>query len=150
MIKLNRKVEYSLMVLKFMSERAPTELTTAREVCDRYKAPFDTIAKVMQQLNLASILVSVKGVKGGYYLNFDLSKLSVLALVELIEAKSFTVDCHEGPCELLSTCNISAPIRRLNDYVTSIFTTLSVRELLEDNAPSLKLAPQCPSFKEHA
>jgi Rrf2 family protein len=150
MIKINRKVEYTLMVLKFMSERGSNELTTAREVCDRYKAPFDTIAKVMQQLNMAAILVSIKGVKGGYYLNFDLSKLSVLALVELIEGKSFTVDCHDGPCELLSTCNITTPIRRLNDYVTSIFSTLTVSELLAENAPSLKLAPQCPSFKEHA
>jgi Rrf2 family protein len=149
MIKINRKVEYALMVLKFMSEKQVDELTTAREVCDQFKTPFDTTAKVMQQLNLAGILVSMKGVKGGYYLNCDLSQLSYLQLVELIEARKFSLDCHEGPCELLGSCNISGPIKRLNDYLTSIFSTLSVKELLHDH-PLLPVGRECPSFKEQA
>lgn len=140
MIKINRKVEYALMVLKLMSERSTQDLTTAREVCDRFKTPFDTTAKVMQQLNLAGILVSVKGVKGGYYLQQDLSELSYLQLAEIIEDKKFTLDCHEGPCELLGSCNISQPIKRLNDYVVSIFSSLSVQELLNEKA----------ALKEHA
>ncbi len=140
MIKINRKVEYALMVLKLMSERSTQDLTTAREVCDRFKTPFDTTAKVMQQLNLAGILVSVKGVKGGYYLQQDLSELSYLTLAEIIEDKKFTLDCHEGPCELLGSCNISQPIKRLNDYVVSIFSSLSVQELLNEKA----------ALKEHA
>ncbi len=134
MIKINRKVEYALMVLKLMSERSTQDLTTAREVCDRFKTPFDTTAKVMQQLNLAGILVSVKGVKGGYYLQQNLSELSYLTLAEIIEDKKFTLDCHEGPCELLGSCNISQPIKRLNDYVVSIFSSLSVQELLNEKA----------------
>lgn len=150
MIKINRKVEYALMVLKLMSERSTQELTTAREVCDRFKTPFDTTAKVMQQLNLAGILVSVKGVKGGYYLQQDLAELSYLKLAETIEDKKFTLDCHEGPCELLGSCNISEPIKRLNDYIVSIFSTLSVQELLNDPAVPTRLAAVCPTFKEHA
>ena len=149
MIKINRKVEYALMVLKLMSERPSQELTTAREVCDRFKTPFDTTAKVMQLLNLAGILVSVKGVKGGYYLQQDLSELSYLQLAEIIEDKKFTIDCHGGPCELLGSCNISRPIKRLNDYVVSIFSSLTVKELLSEQAVPTRLAPACPSFKEH-
>ena len=150
MIKINRKVEYALMVLKLMSERTAQELTTAREVCDRFKTPFDTTAKVMQHLNLAGVLASVKGVKGGYFLQQDLSTLSYLQLVELIEGKAFHQDCHEGPCELLGSCNISRPIQRLNHYLTNIFSSLSVQELLLDSTPPARLAAQCPSFKEHA
>lgn len=150
MIKINRKVEYALMVLKLMSERSTQELTTAREVCDRFKTPFDTTAKVMQQLNLAGVLVSVKGVKGGYYLQQDLSELSYLQLAELIEDKKFALDCHEGPCELLGSCNISEPIKRLNDYIVNIFSTITVKELLNDSAIPTRLAPACPTFKEHA
>jgi Rrf2 family protein len=147
MIKINRKVEYALMVLKLMSEREAGELTSAREVCDRFKTPFDTTAKVMQQLNLAGILVSVKGVKGGYQLNCDLAQISYLQLVELIEGKSFATDCSDGPCELYGSCNISGPIQRLNQYLTGIFSTLSLKELLFE--PRLiPVTPNCPSLKE--
>ena len=133
MIKINRKVEYALMVLKLMKDKDPSELTTAREVCDCFETPFDTTAKVMQQMNNAGILHSHKGVKGGYTLFRDLSLVSYMELVELIEGKSFTMDCHEGPCDLFDKCNISRPIKRLNDYLINIFNNLSLNELLAED-----------------
>jgi Rrf2 family protein len=143
MIKINRKVEYALMVLKFMKEKASTELTTAREVCDKFSTPFDTTAKVMQLMNGAHILHSHKGVKGGYTLARDLNGLSFMELSELIEGKSFMMDCHEGPCDLYHSCNISQPIKRLNDYLINIFNSLSVSELLSpDNLLALKKMPE--------
>jgi Rrf2 family protein len=143
MIKINRKVEYALMVLKLMKEKDPHDLTTAREVCDRFLTPFDTTAKVMQLMNNADILHSHKGVKGGYTLARDLSQITYLELAELIEGKSFMMDCHEGPCELLNQCNISQPIKRLNDYVINIFNSLTLMELLaEDNLLALKKIPE--------
>ncbi|MGE3610936.1 MAG: Rrf2 family transcriptional regulator [Bacteriovoracaceae bacterium] len=143
MIKINRKVEYALMVLKLMKDKAPGELTTAREVCDQFETPFDTTAKVMQQMNNAGILHSQKGVKGGYTLSGDLSDVTYLELAELIEGKSFMMDCHEGPCDLMGKCNISQPIKRLNDYLITIFSTISISELLaEDNLLALKKLPE--------
>jgi Rrf2 family protein len=143
MIKINRRVEYALMVLKLMKEKATGDLTTAREVCDRFDTPFDTTAKVMQLMNNAEILHSHKGVKGGYTLACDLSQVTYMELVELIEGKSFMMDCHEGPCELIHKCNISQPIKRLNDYLINIFNALSLNELLsEDNLLALKKLPE--------
>jgi len=143
MIKINRKVEYALMVLKLMQDKDTTDLTTAREVCDQYELPFDTTAKVMQQMNGAGFLHSHKGVKGGYTLARDLSSISYIELAELIEGKSFMMDCHEGPCDLFHSCNISQPIKRLNDYVLNIFSSLSLQELLaEDNLLALKRTPE--------
>lgn len=143
MIKINRKVEYALMVLKLMKEKDPEELTTAREICDHFETPFDTTAKVMQIMNAGGILHSQKGVKGGYSLARDLSQVSYMELVELIEGKSFMMDCHEGPCDLYDKCNISQPIKRLNDYLINIFNALSLNELLsEDNLLALKKHPE--------
>jgi Rrf2 family protein len=143
MIKINRKVEYALMVLKMMQDKERADLTTAREVCDLYELPFDTTAKVMQQMNGAGILHSHKGVKGGYTLARDLSSISYIELAELIEGKSFMMDCHEGPCDLFHSCNISQPIKRLNDYILNIFRSLSLQELLaEDNLLALKRTPE--------
>ena len=126
-----------------MKEKGPSELTTAREVCDRFELPFDTTAKVMQQMNGADFLHSHKGVKGGYTLARELSSISYIELAELIEGKSFMMDCHEGPCDLIHTCNISQPIKRLNDYLINIFSSLTLHELLaDDNLLALKRTPE--------
>jgi len=143
MIKINKKLEYALMVLKLMQEKSPEDLTTAREVCDRFGTPFDTTAKVMQVMNNGGVLSSLKGVKGGYFLAVNLSEMSYFELVEIIEEKAFILDCHEGPCELLEKCNISQPIKRLNDYLLTIFKTLTISELLApDNLLALKKLPE--------
>ena len=148
MIKINKKVEYALMVLKLMKGKNADELTTAREVCDSFHTPFDTTSKVMQIMNSAGLLSSIQGVKGGYTLAHDLSHVTYVDLVELIEGKSFMMDCHhqgqgQGPCELMPSCNIALPIRRLNDYIINIFSTLSLNELLaEDNLLALKKMPE--------
>lgn len=147
MIKINRKVEYALMVLKMMKDKGD-ELTTAREICDQFKTPFDTTAKVMQLMNTVGMLHSQKGVKGGYTLACDLNQVSYMELVELIEGKSFMMDCHDrgdgqGPCDFYNNCNISRPIKRLNDYLINIFKALTLNELLaEDNLLALKKLPE--------
>lgn len=143
MIKINRKVEYALMVLKLMKDKGKEELTTAREVCDHFQTPFDTTAKVMQLMNTAGILHSHKGVKGGYTLARDLSAISYMELVTLIEGRHFILDCHEGPCGLMHNCNITQPIKRLNDYLINIFNSLTISELLApDNLLALKKLPE--------
>lgn len=143
MIKINRKVEYALMVLKLMKGKTSDELTTAREVCDKYHTPFDTTSKVMQLMNGAGLLHSHKGVKGGYTLAHDLTHVSYVDLVQLIEGKSFMMDCHDGPCELFNSCNIAQPIRRLNDYIINIFSSVTLNELLaDDNLLALKKSPE--------
>jgi DNA-binding IscR family transcriptional regulator len=83
-----------------------------------------------------------------YTLSGDLSQVSYMELVEVIEGKSFMMDCHEqgsdrGPCDLYHTCNISQPIKRFNDYLITIFNALTLNELLsEDNLLALKKHPE--------
>ena len=58
MLKITKKVEYALIVLKYMGEHPFGELHSAREICDKFKLPFDTTAKVMQSMNNKGLLNS--------------------------------------------------------------------------------------------
>jgi len=137
MIKINRKMEYALMILKLMSSpQECDELVTARAVCDKFNIPFDTVAKVMQQMNNYGILNSIKGVKGGYSMASDLKNISYFELAQLIEGKKLASDCSEIKCNLLSSCNISGPINNLNKHLSYFFKGLSIAELLQDQPQS--------------
>lgn len=133
MIKINRKVEYALMVLKHMADKGD-ELTSAREIADLYHTPFDTTAKVMQIMNVSGILHSVKGVKGGYTLARSLSSINYMELSELIEGKSIEMKCTHNAeaCELISSCNIISPVQKINFQVTNFFRKLTLDQLFRD------------------
>ncbi|WP_372654630.1 Rrf2 family transcriptional regulator [Halobacteriovorax sp.] len=144
MLKVNKKVEYALMALKFMVEKGD-ELTSAREICDHFRTPFDTTAKVMQVMNSHNILNSVKGIKGGYTVSTDLSKISYLTLARMIEAKEVKSICqtNKGLCELHCDCNIVNPMSTLSEKLNQFLDSLSIQELLfgEEFSDTNKLCP---------
>ena len=133
MLKITKKVEYALISLKFIwEEKSRGELTTAREVCSKFNTPFDTTSKVMQAMNNAKILHSEKGMKGGYALSKDLSDISYLELVSIVDPKNNEEDfcqSNKGLCELYPSCNIIAPIDKLNTTLNNYLKSLSIEEL---------------------
>jgi len=146
MLRINKKVEYALMALKFMSEEKNVgELTTAREVCDKFQTPFDTTAKVMQAMNNAGLLHSSKGIKGGYGLARQLSQITYMELTRIIEKKDQESVCSkpDGQCELMGNCNIVAPIERLNLTLNKYLEQLTIEQLFRQ---SFTTAPTFSGF----
>lgn len=142
MLKINKKVEYALMALKHLSNVNARKISphseealliSAREICDQYGTPFDTMAKVMQVMNAHELLKSVKGIKGGYYLNKNLDQVTYMQLVRMIEGKEElgrVCQSQKGMCELFSKCNIVTPVEQLNKKLNIFLETLTIQELL--------------------
>lgn len=143
MNRINRKLEYALMALKYMSQKIPGELTTAKEVSDAFQISFDVAARVMQQMaHRGGILKSEYGANGGYQITKDLGKVSIHDLVEMIEGPTALVKClhNEGPCEIQKTCNIVSPLNLLNEKLNDFYKNLSLKELLVDKVSTKKNA----------
>lgn len=141
MIKINKKVEYSLIALKFMAQKPKNALTSAREICDHFDTPFDTTAKVLQLMNQHNILDSVKGIRGGYTIKKPLESISYIELVQLIEGKKPEGFCHssKGCCDLYQKCNIIDPIEQLNTKINQFLEGLTLKELLMTRSELLNL-----------
>jgi Rrf2 family protein len=144
MNKINRKLEYALMALKHMSQKIPGELTSAKEVSDSFHTPFDATARVMQQMAQKEngLLRAEYGANGGYQINKDLARVSILDLIEMIEGPTALVKCvnAENSCDIKGTCNISSPLQTLNDRLNDFYQNLSLKELLLEKTNSVRKA----------
>lgn len=120
------------MALKYMSQKIPGELTTAKEVSETFHTPFDATARVMQVMAQKNWLRSEQGALGGYQLTKDLSKLNMQNLIETIEGRTAIVRClhKESPCEIQTTCNIVSPVAAINTKLSEFYQTLNLRDLL--------------------
>lgn len=139
MLKINKKVEYALMALKFMAQKDEGSLTSAREICEKFNIPFDTTAKVLQIMNNQNILVSTKGLKGGYTLAKSLDQINFIEIVEMVEGIETEMYCQsqKGLCDLYHSCNIVTPIDQLNRKVHTFLESLTLSELLLEKKDSL-------------
>jgi Rrf2 family protein len=132
MFKINRKIEYSLMALKHMNAKRPGELTTAKEICQAYHAPFDATARALQIMAQKGLLRAEHGAHGGYLIQKDLDKVSFLELCEWILGPVTLAEClmdHE--CSLTHDCNIISPMLTLNQKMKEFYRMLPLRQLID-------------------
>lgn len=151
MNKMNRKIEYALMSLKFMSRKRPGELTSVKEICSETGCPFDATSRVMQQMTSSGILRSEQGAHGGYQIIKDLSRVSMRDLMETFLGPMAVVKCLKSSiCDLEDGCNIKSPVAELNSRMAQFYEELSVLEILSPgNAPDQQ-AETSTSLEPHA
>ncbi len=133
MNRLNRKVEYALMALKYMGSKVSGDLTTAKEVVEATGCPFDATARVLQLMAHKGILKAEHGSQGGYVIVRDLAKTSLFDLINLILGPVGIVKClHKvNNCHLSETCNIKSPLVELNSRLLEFYRHITVFEILK-------------------
>lgn len=139
-MRLNRKIEYALIALKYMSNKGNEQRTTVKEICSATGVPFDATSRVMQQMGQKNILKAELGAGGGYQLVQDLSKISFLEIVELIMGKIEVVRCvtEQHTCDISTNCNVSTPLRLFNKRLVAFYRDLPVSSLLSIKNSKLK------------
>ena len=69
MLRLSKKSDYALIAMKHLATRPDAAARrSAREISEAYDIPLELLAKVLQRLVRARLLVSVQGTRGGYRL----------------------------------------------------------------------------------
>ncbi len=137
MLNIGRKLEYALIILKALGEHADSNTATARHLSQAHQMPFDTTSKVMQLMNNAGILKSNQGVKGGYNLDQDLSKVSYTNLFQIIEGHHFTTKCESGRCDNIDKCTICNHMKKFNGMVSGFLSSISIEDILETSTAHL-------------
>jgi Rrf2 family nitric oxide-sensitive transcriptional repressor len=146
MNRLNRKVEYALIALKYMSTRYAGQLTTVKEICAATNIPFDATSRVMQQMAQRNIFKVEQGAHGGYMLVTDLSKLTFLDILELVSGPVEVVRCVGGQdeCEFFANCNMASPLKNFNEKLATFYRSLTVGDLMQPARAEIKRQEPTP------
>ncbi len=115
-----------------MSRKRPGELTSAKEIAEKYQSPFDATARVMQLMAQSGILKSEQGAQGGYQITKDLSRISLQDLIHVVQGPTSIAKClgEKEPCEMQGSCNIVSPVHILNSKLAEFYKNLTLKELL--------------------
>ena len=137
MLKVNRKVEYGLVALKHMNSKPKGQLSTVREICERYGTPFDPLAHVLRVMNSEGVLQSEQGAHGGYRIIGNLEEISFANLIEMIEGQMGFTDCikfGDCGCTLMERCNILSPMYAINQKLLEFLRSVSLWDLVQPDS----------------
>jgi len=134
MLKLTKKADYGLMAMKHLAERAPKGACSAKEIADAYGIPPEALAKILQRLVKAGLLVSQHGINGGYTLARDAHKISAFEVIRSIEGPLFITSCVtvRGECGQSNRCTIREPLRKVSSSIEQVLRNITISEMKEE------------------
>lgn len=106
-MNLFRQVDYAIRCIIYMCGTRE-RLATKGEIAKSVSAPDLFVAKILQRLVRAGIVLSVRGVRGGFVLARDPASLSLLDVIEASQAMAAPRPCVVNPraCVYRETCAV--------------------------------------------
>ncbi|HEX4154448.1 MAG TPA: Rrf2 family transcriptional regulator [Acidobacteriaceae bacterium] len=151
MLRLTKKADYGLMALKYLAEQAEDgpfarsagAAASAKAIAEAYHIPPQLLAKILQTLARAGLLVSTAGTNGGYALARPASQINAFEVIRAIDGPLFITSCItiHGTCDLHGTCTIKEPLRKVNDSIKDMLSELTIADLVEPADDSQAPAP---------
>ncbi len=155
MLRLTRKADYGLMAMKYLAEHAaaprpPGSFTSvsvraqsAKDIADAYHIPAQLLAKILQTLARAGLLISTAGTNGGYSLARPATEISAFEVIRAIDGPLFITSCItiHGTCDLAGHCTIKEPLRKVSDSIKDLLSAIRIADLVEVLEPNAAQAP---------
>ncbi len=133
MLRLTKKADYGLMALKYLAEQASGGAQSAKDIAEAYHIPPQLLAKILQTLAKAGLLVSHAGTNGGYALARPAMEISAFEAIRAIDGPLFITSCItiHGACDLAGHCTIKEPLRKVNDSIKDLLSAIRIGDLVE-------------------
>jgi Rrf2 family protein len=134
MLRLSKKADYALMAVTHLAVRPAS--SSAREIAEQYDIPLELMAKVLQRLVRAGLLVSTQGTRGGYALGRAPSAMSVADVLQAIDGPFGITACSqtEHDCDQFTKCSIRDPLWKIRERIASTLQTVTIAELAAADA----------------
>ena len=108
MLRLNKLTDYAIVLMTYIANSPDTLLHSARELAAGTRLPEATVGKILRELLDHGLVVSHRGVRGGYTLARTADDISVAEIIAALEGPIGFTECNTNPgsCDLEPSCTV--------------------------------------------
>jgi FeS assembly SUF system regulator len=132
MIRLTKLSDYAVVVLSLLA-RERGGVMTATVLANQTGIPEPTVAKVLKLLARQDIVVSTRGVNGGYAMEKEPHNVTVADLIIALEgpiALTACVDSQTDDCTLSELCPLRGGWQKVNVAIKTALSSVTLADLL--------------------
>jgi len=127
---LTRRACYGLIAAKHLAEHAGEGSFSAHDLAECYGLPHEALAKILQRLATAGVLMSHHGIKGGYTLARDPRYISVFEMIKASDRPRRS-SLHSERLQRMGTGNGYHPLRMVSQVVEDMLHELTIKDIEE-------------------
>jgi FeS assembly SUF system regulator len=150
MLRVQKLTDHGIHIMVYLARHK--DVRNARQASEATRVPAPTTEKVLKRLARAGLLVSQRGVSGGYVLARPAEELSVADIVEAIEGPFGLTQCSNpasAPCESEDDCPIRPHWAAINQAVHDALDLVSLSDIADGRDKELTvLSPETAHSEE--
>jgi FeS assembly SUF system regulator len=134
MIRLGKLTDYGLVLMTRIAQHQERSQHTARDLAIESRLPLPTVSKLLKLLLQGGVLVSHRGVKGGYNLARAADAISVAEIVTILEGPIALTECSTdvtGLCDLEPSCPIKKNQRVISQVIRGALEKVMLSDLIQ-------------------
>jgi FeS assembly SUF system regulator len=137
MIRITREADYGILLMTGLAQ-AGGQPRSAAALAQQRRLPLPMVSKILKTLARAGLLVSQRGVQGGYCLARPSADISAADIIGALEGPIAITECsaenHDG-CSRLDHCEVSGHWPRINQAIHAALQSISLLEMSRPDPP---------------
>lgn len=130
MIRISKLADYACVIMQYMARRE-SDAPSAAHIAERTDIALPTVRKLLKQLSQSDLLVSTRGVGGGYTMKNEPQDISLIHIIEAVDGPVALTDCcTDKGCQMIKTCSTKQSWRDINAIVVEALNSKSLADLL--------------------
>jgi FeS assembly SUF system regulator len=150
MIRITRQTDYGILLLSQMASHPLAEVHTAKNVAQQSRISLPMASKILKALAKAGLLVSHRGVKGGYRLAASAEHISLGDVIKALEGPIGMTECsfNPGACEQEGSCPVQSNWQRISLAMRDALDRIPLSDMVipHMHPPDLRLLTVSPQL----
>lgn len=150
MLRITKFTDYGFLMLAHMAN-SHEPLHNARDLSGACHIPLPMASKILKMLAREGVLVSHRGIKGGYSLSRSPERITVADIVGALEGPIALTECLDETttqCALEFHCPLKTNWDRINQVIKEALTKITLKEMAQTFAAPCKSAAVRPEGQE--
>lgn len=137
MIRITKQTDYGVLMLSIMAGQPAESIHPVRDLAGQAGISMPMASKILKPLARSGIIESHRGVKGGYRLVREASRISVAEILEILEGPFGMTTCvaNPGSCERETVCPTRSNWKKINNTVRNALKKVFLSEMAAGGTP---------------
>jgi len=132
MLRVSKLTDYATVVMTCLAG-AGDEVQSAQALAERARLELPTVSKLLKQLAQAGLVVSTRGINGGYRLARRPREITIADIVTAMEGPIGMTECsaHAGTCGHEPHCGVRVNWRRISQAIAAALESVTLADMVK-------------------
>ncbi len=129
-MQTTKRTQYALRAMINLAE-GERKTQSLRSISEKEDISFDYLEKIFSKLEKKGLVISKRGVTGGYFLSSPPEKITLKDIFDAVEESLSIVDCMKMKCPKDSKCRASGAWKEVNKKIEETLSSIKLSDLIK-------------------